>query len=68
MHTGDFVGGPVVKTLPSNERGTGSLPDLGTKIPLVAVCGEKLYTHSHTHTQTHTHTKRGLTVLYLMET
>ena len=70
MHTGDFVGGPVVKTLPSNARSTGSVPGRGTKIPHVAECGQKLHTHTHTHTHTyiHTHTHRGLTVLYLVET
>ena len=29
----DFPGGPVVKTLPSNAGGVGSIPGLGTKIP-----------------------------------
>ena len=56
MHTGDFVGGPVVKTLPSNASGTGSIPGQWTKIPHVAECGQKL--HAHTHTHTHTHTQR----------
>ena len=30
---GDFAGGPVVKTLPSNAGGKGSIPDWGAKIP-----------------------------------
>ena len=30
---GDFLGGPVVKTLPSNVGGTGSIPGRGTEIP-----------------------------------
>ena len=30
---GDFPGGPVVKTLPSNAGGQGSIPGLGAKIP-----------------------------------
>ena len=29
----DFPGGPVVKTLPSNARGAGSIPGGGVKIP-----------------------------------
>ena len=29
----DFPGGPVVKTLPSNAGGAGSIPGRGTKIP-----------------------------------
>ena len=29
----DFPGGPVVKTLPSNARSTGSIPGQGTRIP-----------------------------------
>ena len=29
----DFLGGPVVKTLPSNSGGVGSIPGQGTKIP-----------------------------------
>ena len=29
----DFPGGPVVKNLPYNARGTGSIPGQGTKIP-----------------------------------
>ena len=31
--TGDFPGGPVVKTLPSNAVGVGSIPGQGIKIP-----------------------------------
>ena len=31
--SGAFPGGPVVKTLPSNAGGTGSIPLGGTKIP-----------------------------------
>ena len=30
---GDFAGGPVVKTLPSNAGGAGSIPGWGAKIP-----------------------------------
>ena len=30
--TGDFPGGPVVKTLPSNTGGVGSIPGWGAKI------------------------------------
>ena len=29
----DFLGGPVVKTSPSNAGGEGLIPDWGTKIP-----------------------------------
>ena len=29
----DFLGSPVVKTLPSNAGGPGSIPGQGTKIP-----------------------------------
>ena len=29
----DFSGGPVVKTLPANEGGEGSIPSRGAKIP-----------------------------------
>ena len=29
----DFPGGPVVKTLPSNAGGEGSIPGWGAKIP-----------------------------------
>ena len=32
----DFAGGPVVKNLPSNAGDVGSIPGLGTKIPLTA--------------------------------
>ena len=31
--TGDFSGGPVVKTSPSNAGGAGSTPGRGAKIP-----------------------------------
>ena len=31
--TGDFPGGPVVKTSPSNAGGAGSIPGWGAKIP-----------------------------------
>ena len=31
--SGDFPGNPVVKTLPSNAGGTGSIPGQGAKIP-----------------------------------
>ena len=30
---GDFPGSPVVKTLPSNAGGVGSIPGWGAKIP-----------------------------------
>ena len=33
LSTGDFPGGPVVKTLPSNAGGEGSIPGWGAKIP-----------------------------------
>jgi len=33
---GDFTGGPVVKSLPSNEEDVGSIPGQGTKIPQAA--------------------------------
>ena len=39
--TGDFLGGPVVKTLRSHCRGKGSIPGQGTKIPHAARCGQK---------------------------
>ena len=32
-HLQDFTGGPVVKTLPSNAGGAGSIPCRGAKIP-----------------------------------
>ena len=32
-YCGDFPGGPVVKTLPSNAEGMGSIPGQGTKVP-----------------------------------
>ena len=32
----DFSGGPVVKTLPSNAGGAGSIPSRGSKIPHVS--------------------------------
>ena len=31
--TGDFPGGPVVKTLPCNEGSAGSIPGQGAKLP-----------------------------------
>ena len=31
--TGDFPGGPVVKTLPSNTGSPGSIPGQGVKLP-----------------------------------
>ena len=31
--SGDFPGGPVVKTLPSRAEGAGSIPGRGAKIP-----------------------------------
>ena len=33
---GDFPGGPVVKTSPSNAGGAGSIPGWGAKIPHVS--------------------------------
>ena len=33
---GDFPGGPVVKTSPSNAGGTGLIPSWGAKIPLAS--------------------------------
>ena len=38
----DFPGGPVVKTLPSNAGGVGSIPGWGTKIPHAVGCSQKL--------------------------
>ena len=35
LHTRDFPGGPVVKTLPCNAGGAGSIPGRGAKIPHV---------------------------------
>ena len=35
----DFLGGPVVKTLHSQCRGTGSIPGEGIKIPQASWCG-----------------------------
>ena len=37
----DFPDGPVVKTLPSNARGTGSIPGQGIKILYAEPCGKK---------------------------
>ena len=34
MYTGDFPSGPMVKTLPSNVEGVGSIPGWGAKISL----------------------------------
>ena len=42
----DFPGGPVVKTLPSNARDTGSIPALGTKTLQEAGCGQILKNNS----------------------
>ena len=36
QYGGDFPGGPVVKTSPSNAGGVGSIPVRGTKIPHVS--------------------------------
>ena len=33
MHLRDFPGSPVVRTLPSNAGGAGSIPGQGAKIP-----------------------------------
>ena len=33
MELGDFPGGPVVKTLPSDAGGAGSIPGRGARIP-----------------------------------
>ena len=38
----DFPGGPVVKTLPFNARGVGSIPSGGTKIPHAIGCSPRL--------------------------
>ena len=38
----DFPDGPVVKTLPFNARGVGSIPGGRTKIPHAIGCGQKL--------------------------
>ena len=40
VYSGDFPGGPVVKTLPSNEGGMGSNPSWGVKIPYA--CHQKI--------------------------
>ena len=37
----DFPGYPVVKTLHFHERGWGSIPGWGTKIPHAVWCGQK---------------------------
>ena len=37
----DFLGSPVVKTLPSNSGGVSLIPGWGTKIPHVTGCGQK---------------------------
>ena len=39
---GDFPGGPVVKTSPSNTGSEGSIPGRGTKIPHAAGCSQKV--------------------------
>ena len=39
----DFPGGPVVKILPSNVGGTGSIPGQGTKIPHAARCSQRFF-------------------------
>ena len=44
----DFPGGPVVKTPPSNEGGTGSIPGRGTKIPHAAWRNQKKKNVSYT--------------------
>ena len=38
----DFPGTSVVKTLPSNAGGTGSIPGWGTKIPRATRCDQTL--------------------------
>ena len=38
---GDVSSGPVVKTLPSNAGGMGSISDQRIKIPHAAQCGQK---------------------------
>ena len=43
----DFPGSPVVKTLPSNAGGVGSIPGQGTKIPHAMGCGQKLKKGPH---------------------
>ena len=39
----DFPGDPVVKTLPSNAGGEGSIPGQGMKIPRAIWCGKKKF-------------------------
>ena len=39
MKLGDFPGGPVVKTLPSNAGGAGSIP--GQEAESHILCGQK---------------------------
>ena len=41
MRKGDFPGGPVVKTSPSNAGGVGSIPGRGAKVPHVSWPKEK---------------------------
>ena len=41
MLEGDFPGGTVVKNLPANAGGEGSIPGRGTKIPCAAQWGQK---------------------------
>ena len=43
FHFGDFPSGPVVKTLPSNTGGAGSISGWGTKIPHAVGCGKKIF-------------------------
>ena len=40
-YCGDFPGGPVVKTLPSNTGDVGLKPDQRTEIPHATGCGQK---------------------------
>ena len=42
MSEGDFPGGLVVKTLPSNIGGVGLIPSQGSTVPYAEGCGQKL--------------------------
>ena len=54
MHTGDFVGGPVVKTLPSNAMQGAQVQSLiGELRSYMLQSVARNYTHTHTHTHTH---------------
>ena len=58
---GDFPGDPVIKALPANARGAGSIPSQGTKTTQAIWHSPNTHTHTHTHTHTRTHTAPELT-------